>query len=149
MKRVSSVVLLLILVGCVSQSVSQQASQSSTVVVHSDFDVSYVVEVADTPKERETGLMSRGGLVPGHGMLFVYPQDQALSFWMKNTVFPIDILFINSTGSIVDAQYMLPCQRDPCQVYVSDKPAKWALEINGGETQKHRIFVGQKVEIIS
>lgn len=76
-------------------------------------------------------------------MLFVFNYDRPLSFWMKNTLIPLDILFINSTLDIVDVRHMVPCTQDPCQNYDSAGPAMYALEINANQAQTS--LIGEKV----
>jgi len=65
-------------------------------------------------------------------MLFVYKQPKKRGFWMKNTLIPLDILFINASRKIVDIQTMLPCKTSHCIHYRSKQPAQYALEINAG-----------------
>lgn len=102
------------------------------------------VEVADTPALRERGLMHRDSLPEDHGMLFVYGESQTLSFWMRNTRFPLDIAFIDAGGTIVDIQQMEP-QSD--EQHVSAAPALYALEMPLGWFEEHDVEVGDRVEI--
>src|SRR3990167_2516395 len=84
------------------------------------------VELADTPQERERGLMYRASLKDGNGMLFIYPNSQALSFWMKNTIIPLSIAFIDEGGKIVSIQDMAPQESPPYKQYPSPLPTKYA-----------------------
>ncbi len=99
------------------------------------------VEIADTPAKRETGLMGRTALAADAGMLFVFDQDQPLSFWMKDTLIPLSIAFINSKGIIVDIQDMQPLDETP---HHSVAPAKYALEVNQGFFRAQGIQVGDR-----
>jgi hypothetical protein len=79
-------------------------------------------------------------------MLFVYPDERVLSFWMKNTLIPLSIAFIASDGRIVDLQDMKPLDDDPPH-YVSAEPARYALEVNKGYFEKHGIKVGDRADL--
>jgi uncharacterized protein len=104
------------------------------------------VEVADNVFERARGLMYRRALGVNRGMLFVFPEEQRLSFWMKNTLIPLSIAFIDSERSIVDIQDMKPLDDEP-PGYVSDEPAKYALEVNQGFFEEQGVRVGDRVEL--
>ena len=99
-------------------------------------------EVADSRLERSIGLMHRTELPAGTGMLFVYPQARPLSFWMRNTVLPLSIAFIDTQGTIVRISDMKP--RDERHV-PSDWPALYALEVPKGWFTEAGVSVGDKV----
>jgi uncharacterized membrane protein (UPF0127 family) len=92
-----------------------------------------MAEIAFDDASRERGLMGRTSLDSGRGMLFMFPNEQNLSFWMKNTLIPLDVLFFNHVGEFVSGSSMVPCAADPCVTYSSVKPAMFALEIPAGE----------------
>jgi uncharacterized membrane protein (UPF0127 family) len=104
------------------------------------------VEVADDLFERARGLMYRTALGVNRGMLFVYPDERELSFWMKNTLIPLSIAFIDSERRIVDIQDMKPLDDKPPS-YVSADPAQYALEVNQGFFEKRGVKVGDRVEL--
>ena len=66
---------------------------------------------------------------------------------MKNTLIPLDMIFINSNNEIVDIKYAVPCENDPCPLYNPAKPALYVLETNANFTKRHGIDVGNKIEI--
>ena len=104
------------------------------------------VEVADDLAEQAKGLMDRTTLGENRGMLFVYPEERELSFWMKNTLIPLSIAFIDSEGRIIDIQDMKPLDDEPPS-YVSAKPAQYALEVNQGFFEERGVKVGDRVEL--
>jgi uncharacterized membrane protein (UPF0127 family) len=104
------------------------------------------VEVADDLAEQAKGLMDRTTLGKNRGMLFVYPEERRLSFWMKNTLIPLSIAFIDSEKRIIDIQDMKPLDDEPPS-YVSAEPAQYALEVNQGFFEKRSVKVGDHVEL--
>ncbi len=94
------------------------------------------VEMAKTPDERSRGLMQREGLLDGTGMLFIFEFEERHGFWMKNMEFPIDIIWLDRDGVVVDVAYnVLPCGGDICPVYEPALPAKYVLEVASGEAR--------------
>lgn len=87
------------------------------------------VEIADTPSKREKGLMHRKHIGKNEGMLFKFPQKERLSFWMKNTLVPLDVAFIDDNGRIVQIESMKPMSLSP---HSSSFPCRYALETNSG-----------------
>jgi uncharacterized protein len=99
-------------------------------------------EVADEPSERSLGLMYRESLSADAGMLFVYPDAEPRSFWMKNTKVPLSIAYLDSRGIVVHLADMTPLDLSPVP---SVEPAMYALEMNQGWFSKHGVKVGDKV----
>jgi uncharacterized membrane protein (UPF0127 family) len=104
------------------------------------------VEVAFRQKERTIGLMFRDKLDNDHGMLFIYPQEQNLSFWMKNTRIPLSIAFINSSEIITQIEPMAPYSLTS---HTSKAKVRLALEMEEGWFRKNGITVGSKVDFPS
>ena len=102
------------------------------------------VELAITQEEQMTGLMNRDALGSDEGMLFIFPQEQILSFWMKNTLIPLSIAFIKIDGRIVQIDSMEPYSLDS---HFSREKVKYALEMNDGWFTKHGVDVGDLVRI--
>jgi len=103
------------------------------------------VELASTVKEREKGLMFRKSLEESEGMLFIFEEEQHLNFWMKNTLIPLDIAYINKNGIINEIFHMK--ELDVSVTYNSIKPAMYALEVNSGWFSRHDIKPGSKIEL--
>ena len=98
-------------------------------------DEELAVAVADEPGERAQGLMGISDLGDLAGMLFVYDADTQTSFWMKDTIIPLDIAFFAGDGSFVDLLTMEPCATDPCPFYHAAGPFRWALEVPAGDLE--------------
>ncbi len=98
------------------------------------------VELADDHAERSRGLMFREELPEGQGMLFVFKKPQMLSFWMKDTRIPLDILFFDAGGQFVSARTMEPCRSDPCPMYPSAADAQYALEVPAGFVEYYNSY---------
>lgn len=96
----------------------------------------FLAEVADTPDERARGLMHRQRLPPGEGMVFLFDGPDIHSFWMKNTLVPLDIVWLDPEGRIVHLERSVrPCAADPCPSVVPLRPATWVLEVAAGQSQ--------------
>jgi uncharacterized membrane protein (UPF0127 family) len=107
-----------------------------------------IIEIADTPELRKNGLMHRTLLQKDHGMLFVYPMQAEQGVWMKNTLIPLDVIFISADNKIVAIlENLPPCYHDPCPVYSSTAQAKYMLEIQAGSIAEKTIKIGQTVMI--
>ncbi|MGH8214247.1 MAG: DUF192 domain-containing protein [Rhodanobacteraceae bacterium] len=97
----------------------------------------FTVEIADTPPARAHGLMDRTEMPADHGMLFIFPDSEPRTFWMKDTLIPLDILFFDEAQRLVSVQEDVPqCRSDPCPVYPSIAPARYVLELNAGVAAK-------------
>ena len=103
----------------------------------------FFVEVADTDQLREQGLMHRDHLPSDRGMLFVFEHEQIWAFWMKNTLIPLDVLWLDAEGRIVDvAEGMQPCETTPCPLYHPDRVSSFALEIAAGRYAEEELQPG-------
>lgn len=104
------------------------------------------VELAVTQEQRDHGLMGRTFLNQSNGMLFVYDNEDVRSFWMKNTLIPLDIIWIDANGTVVYiAGNMQPCKTVLCKSVAPDAKAKYVLELNAGVTNKINLTVGDRV----
>lgn len=104
-----------------------------------------LAEVARTPEERERGLMYREGLEDGKGMLFVFPDLQVRSFWMRNTFIPLDVAYMDENLRIVDIQAMSP---ESDETHPSAEPAMFALEVPMGWFEKTGVKVGAQAKVV-
>lgn len=110
-----------------------------------DTTIELTTEFAYTPEKMEKGMMGRTGFGTIDAMAFNFEQQRVLSFWMKNTLIPMDILFFDADGDFVSSASMVPCAADPCKIYESAEPASIALEVPAGFVEKNAIGEGWKV----
>lgn len=137
--------------GATSQATEETTSASSdlsTLVIETSGgeQVEVRVEVADNVVEQAKGLMYRKELGEDRGMLFVYPAERELSYWMKNTYIPLSIAYIDSEGRIVDILDMKPLDDKPPH-YRSSEPAQYALEVNQGFFEREGVKEGDHAEL--
>jgi hypothetical protein len=102
----------------------------------------FTVEVAATPEQQETGLMFRKALAPDRGMIFPYDPPQDVSFWMKNTLIPLDIIFIRADGTIARIANAKAMDVTPLP---AGEPVALVLEIAGGRAKQLGIREGDRV----
>jgi uncharacterized protein len=111
----------------------------------------FLLEIADNYKSREQGLMNRENLNEMEGMLFIFPVSGIYPFWMKNTLIPLDIIWLNNNKEVVFIkENARPCERAivaVCQTIVPTKPARYVIELNAGNVNKLNIKLGQKIDI--
>ena len=99
-------------------------------------------EVASSPEQRELGLMYRQSMAPERGMLFVFDEPGTHCMWMKNTVLPLSVAFLDGDGRILNVEEMAPETEDShCAV----RPARFALEMNRGWFKQKGLKAGVKV----
>jgi uncharacterized membrane protein (UPF0127 family) len=103
----------------------------------------FTVAVARTPEQQERGLMFVRFLAPNRGMIFPYDPPQQVAFWMKNTLIPLDIIFIRADGRIARIANAKPLDETPLP---SGEPAAAVLEIAGGRAAQLGIKAGDRVE---
>ena len=107
------------------------------------------VELAISATERSRGLMHRKSLAPNSGMLFIYSKPQIISFWMKETLIPLDLIFFDANGQLIEIHHNIqPCEVTTCKTYTNKKPAQFALELAGGAAKKFGIKAGSGFSII-
>ena len=103
----------------------------------------FTVEIADDTSERATGLMFREKMPAGSGMLFVYPGTQPVSFWMKNTLIPLDMAFIDETGRVAGVH--ANAVPGDLTAIPGPGPVRMVLEINGGLAARIGIAEGAEL----
>jgi uncharacterized protein len=131
----------LLFIGCTGD-VSKGDLQTIHLLSPTGERIEIQVEIADSHEERQMGLMFREHLPADHGMLFIFDGERPLSFWMKNTLIPLDILYFNTWKEFISSTTMEPCIEDPCRGYPAGGPSKYALEVNKGFVDEYGIGEG-------
>lgn len=132
----------------VEQSDEQKEESESTVELYNSDGKSLIVtvEVADTNAQRLQGLSGRRYLGDYEGMFFIMDTEGYSGFWMKDMYIPLDIIFIDSDGFIVDIHENLqPCVPTSCPTVMSSDVFKYALEVNAGFAESNRVGIGNTV----
>jgi uncharacterized membrane protein (UPF0127 family) len=125
--------------------VASACSADSRGVFHTaKGDFAFTVEIADTDAERERGLMFRTSLAPDAGMLFDFHGEQQVTFWMQNTLIPLDMIFIGSDG-IVKTIHVNARPMDTTTI-PSNVPVRFVMEIAGGRSEDIGLKVGDRFE---
>ena len=108
------------------------------------------VEIADSPYTRSQGLMFRPSMAPDWGMLFLFPEPGDHAFWMKNTLIPLDMFWLDESGTIIYLEPNVPiCTRkdDGCPRYQAPTKSLHVLELNAGMAKKLKLSVGSQLKI--
>jgi len=103
------------------------------------------LEVAADPAARARGLMGRTEVPEGTGMVFLYPEDVAEAYWMKNTLVPLSIAFVAADGRVVSLAEMTPCTADPCPSYPPAGAYRYGVELAAGAFAAAGVGKGDKV----
>lgn len=111
-------------------------------ITHADKAHSFRVEVASSPQEQAKGLMFRNAMGPDEGMIFPLSTPRTASFWMRNTVIPLDMIFIGTDGRIRNIRTAQPYDETP---QPSDGAVAAVLELNAGRTRELGIEPGDQV----
>jgi uncharacterized membrane protein (UPF0127 family) len=119
---------------------------SSTVSFDGKDAVLYV-DVANTPQEQQKGLMGVETLPADEGMAFVFDRPTDSTFWMKDTLIPLSVAFIDANDRLIGLRDMPPCEADPCPTYGIDEPYVLAIEANLGWFDEAGIDVGDHAEL--
>lgn len=128
-----------------------EAGNLEEVMIYDDYGeknkVTFLVEIADDPFERQKGLMYREKLLKDHGMLFVFKRSGNYSMWMKNTSIPLDMIFINSSHQVVE---LIENATPNTEIeYGGTELSSFVLEVNAGSIKKYGINVGNVVKGLS
>ena len=122
---------------------SQQLTSEPLIILGADNSQhKFVIEVARTPQEKEIGLMGRKSLEPNGGMLFIFDPPQEISMWMKDTLIPLDMVFVNEKGRIFRLREAKP--NDLTTIPSVGKT--WAvIELAGGTVREKNIRIGDRI----
>lgn len=151
MKMIPLVLALVMLSGCDSAPTAPPpANPADLPAVILPSGTSVLVEIAANDESRAAGLMFRGQLDRNRGMLFLFPSTGHYPFWMKNTLIPLDIIWIDESRKIVHIKNDVPpCRADPCTSYPPNVQARSVLELAAGEAARHRLEVGNALTFVN
>lgn len=113
-------------------------------------NINYQIEVAQTPGQLSAGLSRRSHLCPQCGMIFVFPHSGSLPFWMKDTLIPLDMIWLDSEGKVVDIQTATPqpdASLTQLKIYQNSKPAQYVIELNAKDSEKLGLKVGDIINL--
>jgi len=123
---------------------------NATFLADGEAVANVTLEIADSPEERATGLMHRESLPEDRGMVFVYEDADPRSFWMKNTVIPLDMVFIDANGTVLNVEHADPPAPDTpdseLETFSSDGPAKYVVEMEQGFANRTGVGPGAEIE---
>jgi uncharacterized protein len=152
----STVAMTALLIGCYTPQASQGSDPSSRRTPSQVLPITatatianqlFELEVAQTPRQQEFGLMYRTFMPLNRGMLFPFQPAQPVKFWMKHCLISLDMIFLRQGTVVAIAAKAPPCEKTPCPVYGPDEPVDQVIEVKGGRTAEISLKVGSKVEI--
>ena len=138
---VSLILFLAVLSGCSGEEKNERVE---LIIESAGGPVIVMVEVANTPSQREQGLMYRKELKDGYGMIFIFERDQIMTFWMKNPLIPLSIAYIAQDGRILEIHDMQPGDLTPVR---SGRSARYALEVPQGWFDRAGIVPGDRLDV--
>src|SRR5690348_9863331 len=127
--------------------IENSGSSAHAVILHGHR---IAVEIAADDASRGHGLMDRTFMPADRGMLFVFPDSAVRTFWMEDTLIPLDMLFFDAHRKAVTVLGNVPpCKADPCPIYPSAAPARYVLELNAGVAAKLGVRNGDVAKFIN
>jgi uncharacterized protein len=154
--RVQRIALVLLAVACLAScdrgstnSNEDEGPSLATVIIDRGEKTTLIkAEVAQTPEQRERGLMGRRSLPADEGMAFIFFERTSGGFWMKDTLIPLSIAFFDKDGKILRILDMNPCRKDPCRIYDPGVGYWGALEVNQGAFSRWHAREGDVIRIV-
>ena len=139
----SAPILALCIAACAAQSTTAPDMQFDTVAA-TIKDKPFTLEIADTDAKRERGLMFRKSMPADHGMIFVFDAPDNYRFWMKNTWIPLDIVFLDETGKVLEIE---PRKANDLTSMGPDDPSHYVIELNAGAAANIGLAKGDHIEL--
>lgn len=134
-------------------TIRDNVSSTTVVFVHAGSELTRAtLEVADQPAEWETGLMNRTSLDPDGGMLFVFPEEERRTFWMKDTLVALDIIYVTDKGVVVGSSQALPepgVADEDLRRYNSGERVQYVVEVPAGTVDAAGIKTGTQLYVVS
>jgi uncharacterized membrane protein (UPF0127 family) len=135
------------LTGCAGGTIADPSNRPPSTVAFEGTDALLYVDIADETGEQRRGLMGVEHLPADQGMAFVFHEAVNSSFWMKGTLIPLSIAFVDESGRVIGVRDMEPCQSDPCPSYGVAESYVLAIEANLGWFVEHGIEAGNRAKL--
>jgi uncharacterized membrane protein (UPF0127 family) len=145
-RKTAAIIGVLVLAACSGNTGDDRDRPPSSVTFEGTDAVLYV-DVADQAEEQRRGLMGVERLPADHGMAFVFEEPVGSTFWMKDTLIPLSIAFIDGKDRVIGVRDMEPCGVDECPSYGVDEPFVLAIEANLGWFDEHGVAAGDRVQL--
>jgi uncharacterized membrane protein (UPF0127 family) len=139
--------IVLLAVACSSTTSGSPLCAPPQAAVRFGPDAQLSVDVADTDATREHGLMGVTSLPANGGMAFIWDAPTEATFWMKDTLIPLSIAFVDADDRVVTVREMTPCEADQCPTYAADAPYLTAIEANAGWFEQHAVQTGDRMHL--
>jgi uncharacterized protein len=159
MRSISSILVSIVLAGCMAgtstpvesappqQMTAKPALSGQSLPISAEVTIgekTIGLEVAATPMEQQIGLMARTSLAQDRGMLFPFKPARGVNFWMKNTLIPLDIIYLYQ-GVVKEIHNAPPCQAEPCPTYPSQSSIDQVIELGAGQAEVLGLKVGDRL----
>jgi uncharacterized protein len=159
MRSISSILVSIVLAGCMAgtstpvesappkQMTAKPALALQSLPISAEVTIgekTIGLEVAATPMEQQIGLMARTSLAQDRGMLFPFKPARGVNFWMKNTLIPLDIIYLYQ-GVVKEIHNAPPCQAEPCPTYPSQTTIDQVIELGAGQAEVLGLKVGDRL----
>lgn len=144
---VTALASLAVLTGCAEDSVGSPPDGPSSTVAFDGPDALLSVDIADETEEQRRGLVGVEHLPADQGMAFVFDEPTDSMFWMKDTLIPLSIAFVDENDRVIGVRDMEPCLSDPCPSYGVGQPYVLAIEANLGWFADHGIEAGDRAKL--
>lgn len=144
------IIILLALAALATYTLINQKPSPTQSITLKIKDKNFKIELAQSMSQKSLGLGNRQSLCNNCGMLFLYKGEGPLPFWMKNTLIPLDMIWLNSKGTIVDIQTALPEPNTPdhqLKIYQNEKAAQYVLELNAYKAKELDLKIGDTITL--
>lgn len=147
MQKYLPVIIVIITIGLVYRLLSKNPTNNSTINLNIKNE-KFNLEIAKTLTQKSRGLSNRSSLCSNCGMIFVYQKEGTYPFWMKDTLIPLDIIWISNQGVITDIVTANPQPNTPITkltLYQNTKPAQYIIELNAGRCREIELQAGNQI----
>ena len=143
-------IILLVLASAITYTLITQKTSPLQSITLKIKDQNFKIELAQSLSQKSLGLGNRQSLCSNCGMLFLYKGEGPLPFWMKNTLIPLDLIWLDKSGTIVDIKTAHPEPNTPdhqLKIYQNQKPAQYVLELNANKAKQLDLKIGDTMPL--